>query len=36
MRSKLKIFNLTEIIERQKGKWNEHILGMTTERLPDT
>jgi hypothetical protein len=32
--SELKIFNLTERIEKQKGNWHEHILRMTTDRLP--
>jgi hypothetical protein len=32
--SELKIFNLTERIEKQKENWHEHILKMTTDRLP--
>jgi hypothetical protein len=32
--SKLKILNLTERIEKQKENWHEHILRMTTDRLP--
>jgi hypothetical protein len=32
--SELKIFNLTEIIEKQKENCLEHILRMTTDRLP--
>jgi hypothetical protein len=31
IRSELKIFNLTERIEKY---WHEHILRMTTDRLP--
>jgi uncharacterized protein YbgA (DUF1722 family) len=34
MRSELKIFNLTERIEKQKENWHGHILRMTTDRLP--
>jgi hypothetical protein len=34
IRSELKIFNLTERIEKQKENWHEHILRMTTDRLP--
>jgi hypothetical protein len=34
IRSKLKIFNLTERTENQKENWHEHILRMTTDRLP--
>jgi hypothetical protein len=34
IRSELKILNLTEIIEKQKENWHEHILRMTTDRLP--
>jgi hypothetical protein len=33
-RSELKILNLTEIIEKQKENCHEHILRMTTDRLP--
>jgi hypothetical protein len=32
--SELKIFNLTDRIEKQKENWHEHILRMTTDRLP--
>jgi hypothetical protein len=32
--SELKIFNLTERIEGQKENCHEHILRMTTDRLP--
>jgi hypothetical protein len=32
--SELKIFNLTERIEKQKENWHEHILRMTADRLP--
>jgi hypothetical protein len=32
--SELKIFNLTERIEKQRENWREHILRMTTDRLP--
>jgi hypothetical protein len=34
IRSELKIFNLTERIEKQKENWHKHILRMTTDRLP--
>jgi hypothetical protein len=34
IRSELKIFNLTERIQKQKENWHEHILRMTTDRLP--
>jgi hypothetical protein len=34
IRSELKIFNLSERIEKQKENWHEHILRMTTDRLP--
>jgi hypothetical protein len=34
IRSELNIFNLTERIEQQKENWHEHILRMTTDRLP--
>jgi hypothetical protein len=34
IRSELKIFNLTERIEKQKENWHDHILRMTTDRLP--
>jgi hypothetical protein len=34
LRSELKIFNLTERIEKQKENCHEHILRMTTDRLP--
>jgi hypothetical protein len=34
IRSELKISNLTERIEKQKENWHEHILRMTTDRLP--
>jgi hypothetical protein len=34
IRSELKILNLTERIEKQKGNWHEHILRITTDRLP--
>jgi hypothetical protein len=34
-RSELKIFNLTERIEKQKENCHEHILRMTTDRLPE-
>jgi hypothetical protein len=30
--SELKIFNLTERIEKQKENWHEHILRMTTDK----
>jgi hypothetical protein len=30
--SELKIFNLTDSIERQKENWYGHILRMTTDR----
>jgi hypothetical protein len=33
-RSELNIFNLTEIIEKQKENCHEHILRITTDRLP--
>jgi hypothetical protein len=33
--SELKIFNLTERIDKQKEKWHKHILRMTTGRLPE-
>jgi hypothetical protein len=32
--SELKIFNLTERIEKQKENWHGPILRMTTDRLP--
>jgi hypothetical protein len=32
--SELKIFNLTERIKKQKENCHEHILRMTTDRLP--
>jgi hypothetical protein len=32
--SELKIFNLTERIEKKKENCHEHILRMTTDRLP--
>jgi hypothetical protein len=32
-RSELKIFNLTDRIEKQKENWHEHILRMTPDRL---
>jgi hypothetical protein len=35
IRSELEIFNLTERIENQKENWHEHILRMTTDRLPE-
>jgi hypothetical protein len=31
--SELKIFSLTERIEKQKENWHEHILRMTADRL---
>jgi hypothetical protein len=34
IRSELKIFNLTERIENKKENCHEHILRMTTDRLP--
>jgi hypothetical protein len=34
MCSELKILNFTERIEKQKENWHEHILRMTTDRLP--
>jgi hypothetical protein len=34
IRSELKIFNLTERIEKQKENWHEHILRITTDKLP--
>jgi hypothetical protein len=34
IRSELKIFNLTGRIEKQKENWPQHILRMTTDRLP--
>jgi hypothetical protein len=34
VRSELKTFNLAERIEKQKENWYEHILRMTTDRLP--
>jgi hypothetical protein len=33
--SELKIFNLTGRIEKQKENLHEHILRMTTDRLPN-
>jgi hypothetical protein len=33
-RSELNIFILTERIEKQQKNWHEHILRMTTDRLP--
>jgi hypothetical protein len=36
IRSKLKIFNSTEKIEKQNENWHGHILRMTTDRLPKT
>jgi hypothetical protein len=35
IRSELKIFNLTERTEKRKENWHEHILRMTTDRLPE-
>jgi hypothetical protein len=32
--SELKIFNFSERIGKQKENWHEHILRMTTDRLP--
>jgi hypothetical protein len=32
--SELKKFNLNERIEKKKENWHEHILIMTTDRLP--
>jgi hypothetical protein len=34
IRSELKLFNSTERIEKQKENRHEHILRMTTDRLP--
>jgi hypothetical protein len=34
IRSELKILDLTERIENKKKYWHEHILRMTTDRLP--
>jgi hypothetical protein len=34
IRSVLKIFNLTDRIEKQKENWHENIVEKTTDRLP--